>query len=182
MLRILHHPAHPDDRAPLRGVGGGSEGGTNAGVAKVEHRGAGLLAAQESLDFSLVWVDADTLPPPLTLNDAATPAFVLWQHPPDKPDVVSVHECALIRRDGERVFHQCDSSNGSSGSPVQARDSGAVVALHTKGCPDTQNATQNCQNYGINTANIKARIRQLLPDLQNYFPPAATELTPLVSP
>lgn len=152
------------------------------GGAKIAARGTGVLTLQPPLDFSLVWVDGDALPAPLTLEATSATALVVWQEPPDKPDSVSVHECAFVRADNERIFHQCDTSNGSSGSPVQARATGGVVALHTKGCPDTQHGTLNCQNFGINAGHIKARIKQLLPDLQSFFPPAAVELGAILSP
>jgi hypothetical protein len=111
-----------------------------------------LLASSKELDFALYKLKKVPNRPFLPLRVGAAissdkQSLIVIQHPGGKAKQVVYEDCkvagALIP--GVKVIglpvrktdfgHLCDSETGSSGSPVQDRQSGQVVGLHHLGLP-----------------------------------------------
>ena len=132
-----------------------------------------LLMAQD-IDFSLVWVDVPQtsfLPVPGTQSGPS----LLWQRPSLAEKKVSAVGCVARANSGLHVEHQCDSMPGASGSPLQDRASGAVIGVHVVGCL-SDHEQPSCVNGALRMAEVRARIRALLPELQALDPIAAAEV------
>jgi hypothetical protein len=135
-----------------------------------------LLMAQADLDFAVVRVASAQRRATLRLGgDVAGPSLVLWQFPSSNARLISVLHCSGARPPASMALtHKCDTSGGASGSPIQGRDSGQVVGLHTHGC--VENGTNNCVNSGWSADEIRSRILQLENALRQWDAPAAEEL------
>jgi hypothetical protein len=116
-----------------------------------------LLISQPDLDFSLLWLEGAQQPVTLPLGDPGANDLIVWQQPDSNRKLVSVLGCVVDKIDGANIRHKCDTVGGSSGSPVQARATGVVVALHTSGCT-ASNATAACVNAGVRARDIRDRI------------------------
>lgn len=137
-----------------------------------------LLAVQGDLDFTLLKVKGPN-PAALDLGRepfTKSPALVLWQHPPDRGKVVSVRDCNLQGTTPPEWVHLCDSSLGTSGSPIQLRQGGRVFGLHVRGCAGIVNGTPGCHNFGTRIIEIRARLAALDGPLRAKDPEAADEI------
>jgi V8-like Glu-specific endopeptidase len=97
--------------------------------------------------------------------------MILFQHPGDVTKQVAMEGCIIQFPDAPGsskaltdFYHLCDSSGGSSGSPVMDRTTGEVVGLHHLGRYDTKS-----QNYH----NLALKIQVLL---DNISEPIAKEI------
>lgn len=133
-----------------------------------------LMAQGPDLDFSLLWVQDAKSSVMLRLADKAAPALAVWQVPDDKK-LVSIVECSTSTRDANELAHTCDTSGGSSGSPIQDRSTGDVVAVQTKGCTSTHKTT-SCTNIGVRIDKVRDRIFSFEAELTALDPVAAGDL------
>jgi len=134
-----------------------------------------LLLVRQRIDFAIVQVKVPAASSPLSLGGTPTPALVMWQTPRFADRLVSVDGCLFSRLDGSRVEHKCDTSDGSSGSPLQSRDTGSVLGVQVAGCLDT-NGMPQCVNFALRIEDIRARLALLEPGLRKTNPAAAAEL------
>jgi len=135
-----------------------------------------LLMSQADLDFALVRVANAESRSTLRLGGLPGPNLVLWQFPSSSARLIAVLHCAGARTpETPALTHRCDSSGGSSGSPIQARDTGQVVGLHTSGCAQG-NGTTSCVNGGWISDEIRARILALQDALRQWDFAATEEL------
>jgi hypothetical protein len=135
-----------------------------------------LLMADGELDFALVRATGANAPTTLSLGGLPGPSLVLWQFPSSNARLISVVNCAGTRTGQTALLtHRCDSTGGSSGSPIQARDDGKVVGLHTSGCAQG-NGTNNCVNGGSIADGIRANILKVEVPLRQWDPVGAEEL------
>ena len=149
-----------------------------AGGQTIPTENLSFLMAHHDLDFTLLWVSADTGVVPLVMATGGSPGpqqpLFLWQHPADWPnEVVSVVDCAVTELRETRLVHRCDSSGGTSGAPVQRAD-GRVVGLHVRGCK-LFTGTPECINFATDMSSIAARVREKIDTLRAFFAPAADE-------
>ena len=147
---------------------------TSLELGSTELRDLLLIMSQDGLDFSLLWVETNDSPPPLALRAVPSAPLVLWQSPAARARVVSVLGCQPVAGGGSLFHHQCDTSVGTSGAPIQDRASGAVVALHTNGC--TINGDPQCINFGTPIADIRTRILNRMAAIEKHHSMAAAEL------
>lgn len=136
-------------------------------------RAPDLLVSQEDLDFSLLWVNTTSARTPLAMRAQPAAPMVLWQSPAARELLVSVVDCG-VAAGSTHFFHRCDTSVGTSGAPIQNRADGAVVALHTDGC--TISGSPQCVNFGTSIGDIRARLSDRLPLLEQFHPMAGAEL------
>jgi V8-like Glu-specific endopeptidase len=99
----------------------------------------------------------------------------MWQIPRIKATRISVDGCQFGQMVGASIQHQCDTVDGSSGSPLQLRTSGEIAGLHVKGCV-SDNGTINCINIARGIDEIAREVTRLKSDLRTVFPTQAPEL------
>jgi hypothetical protein len=147
-----------------------------------EIRGSDLtLLVRQRIDFAVVLVNGASATSFLPIGDRSADELVMWQTPRFAERLVSVDGCAFARLDGSRLQHKCDTSDGSSGSPLQVRSTGAVIGIQVAGCLDA-NGTPQCTNFALRIEEIRARLARLEPDLRKTNPTAADELFKVLRP
>jgi len=124
-----------------------------------------------TLDFTVLRLNsaiqspyiAKLQPEPLTVNKQ----LVLFQHPDGLRKKVASSGCQIDVVDGAGqtpshtdFYHSCDSSGGSSGSPVMDPTSGIVVGVHHLGTYDPDS-----QSYHNLALSIQLLINNLTPDV-----------------
>lgn len=124
-----------------------------------------------ALDFTLLRLDAPVptmyiaklQPEPLNVNEQ----LVLFQHPDGLRKKVANSGCQVDVVDGAGqtqshtdFYHSCDSSGGSSGSPVMDPTNGMVVGLHHIGTYDPDS-----QSYHNLALKIQLLVNNLSPDI-----------------
>jgi V8-like Glu-specific endopeptidase len=134
-----------------------------------------LEATSKPLDYSIVRLA--TTPSPargiVTLGAAAAledQPLVIVQHPAGEPKQASIDDCKVagaarigVGTDATDFGHLCDTLGGSSGSPVFARQGGAVVGLHHLGFrPDSQTPV----NQAVHIARVLDDLAQREPALR----------------
>lgn len=134
-----------------------------------------LLIAQGDLDFSIIHVTTDPPSTVLAVGDDVEGPLVLWQHPDRATRKISLVGCVTERIQGVRAGHQCDTEGGTSGSPVQSRTSGSVIAVHTLGCTQSSGSA-SCVNYGVRVHEIRERVLSLAAALRAMHPQEADEV------
>lgn len=143
-----------------------------------------LMAQGDELDFTLLWMKTRVAPATLRVGTDADARLLLWQQPQLTKKVVSVKDCTLreVVAGRRRIAHVCDTEGGSSGSPVQARRTGAVIGLHTVGCNPAQNGTTECVNYAISFQDIRKRVLEKERPLRARNAEAATAVIAALGP
>lgn len=155
-------------------------------VIRLVHVDPGLDVALLELDGA--GLDLDALVGGLRLADAPPvdgEEIFIPQHP-GRPTQLAASEddgapCRLDPLFGDlEVAYRCDTSPGSSGAPVIARDDGRVVGLHFAG-----NAGRSCDDGGRNRAIRGDRLVRWLEDAVDCAPacppPAAPSAVSLVT-
>jgi hypothetical protein len=141
-----------------------------------EIRGPDLtLLVRQKLDFAIVRVGGAPADSVLPIGNRSANELVMWQTPRLTERLISVDGCMFDGQDGIRVRHRCDTSDGSSGSPLQVRGTGAVIGIQVAGCLDT-NGTPQCVNFALRIEDIRNRLNQLEAKLREVDAAAATEL------
>jgi len=130
-----------------------------------------LVATSETLDYSIVKIDRElTDVAKISVDNAKKGArLILIQHPEARPKliaVVSKTKCFIQQAPAKDrptdFYHLCDSSGGSSGSPVMDEASGVVYGLHHLGATDLKRHDYH---------NLAVSFRQITTDLQKRYPP-----------
>lgn len=155
-------------------------------VVRLVHVDPGLDAALLELDGA--GLGLASLVGGLRLADHAPAGgeeIFLPQHPGRPTQVAAIDDdgapCRLDPLAGDlEIAYRCDTSPGSSGAPVIARDDGKVVGLHFAG-----NAGRSCDDGGRNRAIRGDRLARWLEDASGCShacpPPAAPSAVSLVS-
>jgi hypothetical protein len=101
-----------------------------------------LSYTNKALDFTLLRID-ETGHPIAKISLAAVQQrqpMILIQHPMAEPKMIAVKKCQIqdVHAVGRPTdfFHLCDSSAGSSGSPVMDQRTGIAYGLHHLGATD----------------------------------------------
>jgi hypothetical protein len=118
----------------------------------------------DHLDYSLLRLNrpVGTAVKLSTERPGAKEKFILIQHPNGMPKKIAVKKCAFqsatVPGRPSDFFHLCDSSFGSSGSPVMDAETGAVVGLHHLGATDPRTKT-DYHNMAVGVAEILGDIK-----------------------
>jgi trypsin-like peptidase len=122
-----------------------------------------ILAANEELDYVFLRTNS-ALPVVAELAEVEpqrNEALIVVQHPRGHPKWISVKKCRVWKTvDPGRLsdfYHLCDTSDGSSGSPIMDEVTGLVVGLHHLGEIDDHSHT---------VVNLGVRIRRILSQLK----------------
>lgn len=107
--------------------------------------------------------------------------FILIQHPNGSPKMIAVKKCALqssvVPGRPSDFFHMCDSSYGSSGSPVMSKRTGIVFGLHHLGASDPRTKNDN-HNMAVSMQSILDDIKIQNPGIfAEISKPVATNAT-----
>jgi V8-like Glu-specific endopeptidase len=120
---------------------------------------------QDKLDYTVLRLAQNSGPAvsysstglPESSQDGQPLRFILIQHPNNRLKLIAVKKCSLQSRTvagrGSDFFHLCDSSEGSSGSPVMVEATGVVVGLHHMGATDPS-AKNDYHNMAVSIAAI----------------------------
>lgn len=137
----------------------------------LERPALALVATSESLDYSILSIDAPNVPVATITTDRLSPhqRLVLIQHPDARLKRIAYFTAATrtvkakcvvqeVRAEGRNTdfYHLCDSSSGSSGSPLMDASSGKVYGLHHLGESDPK--ARDFHNLGV-------YFREILDDL-----------------
>jgi hypothetical protein len=99
--------------------------------------------------------------------------FILIQHPNGSPKMIAVKKCALqspsVPGRPFDFFHMCDSSYGSSGSPVMDKRTGIVFGLHHLGATDPSTKNDN--------HNMAVSVQSILDDIKAENPVIFAEIS-----
>lgn len=99
--------------------------------------------------------------------------FILVQHPNGLPKMIAVKKCALqspsVPGRPSDFFHLCDSSYGSSGSPVMDKSTGIVFGLHHLGATDPSTKNDN-HNMAVSVQSILEDIKAQEPGIFAEIP------------
>lgn len=147
----------------------------------MEGKNLRLFMVNGALDFSLIWVENAAGIKPLPLGAADGGRGFIWQFPVGLQKQVSLKGCSIDSVRASQLVHRCDTSVGASGSPIQLREGGEVIGLHTDGCAGIANGTSWCENFGTRMSEIRALIVSVSKHLQSRHPQIATELLPLIA-
>lgn len=139
-------------------------------------RFAALLVHDETLDYSLLRLARPSSRTPLPLKDMAVAdkqGLLIIEHPAGKPKRVSIIDCQVrgpemtgMGQEKTDFGHFCDTEGGSSGSPIQDAQSGAVLGLHHLGF---QTGANIVVNRGV-------KIGLILKDLAQKAPAVRAEI------
>jgi V8-like Glu-specific endopeptidase len=141
-----------------------------------EIRGTNLtLFAKMNADFAVVLVNGPAPAQVLSLGTRSANDFVMWQTPRFSDRLVSVEGCVFDRPDGVLIQHKCDTSDGSSGSPLQLRGGGAVVGIQVVGCL-AADLKPTCVNHALGVDEIRKNLKRIEAALRSINSAAATEL------
>jgi hypothetical protein len=132
-----------------------------------------LAATNVNLDYSLLSIPTVNYPfAKISTKDLARATkLILIQHPSALPKKIAVKKCRVeeVRALGRETdfFHLCDSSGGSSGSPVMEESTGVVFGLHHLGVSDPK--TKDFHNLAVYFSEIFKDLKTRYPDLYRQF-------------
>jgi V8-like Glu-specific endopeptidase len=136
-----------------------------------------LVATNSRLDYSIIRLDRELKDvAKISVGDVKKGThLILIQHPEAQPKliaVVSKKKCFVQQAPAQDrqtdFYHLCDSSGGSSGSPVMDEASGVVYGLHHLGATD-----QKRHDYH----NLAVSFREISNDLKDRYPLIYQEIT-----
>jgi V8-like Glu-specific endopeptidase len=154
---------------------------------EIKVRFSKLVMTDQNLDFTVLRIAPTQSHQYVARIDenqlAPNEALVLVQHPLDNPKKIATQKEGCVLQDASAVgvsgettdfYHLCDSTGGSSGSPVFRDIDGQVVGLHHLGRYDP--SANSYHNLAVKMVNILKKIHDSNAALYNEIKASQTEL------